>query len=152
MTWRPIHLRTFHGPARALLAIAATAVTVLAVAFTATAKPPASTGTVIEIGKKVALLPESPGQMFSTAVVPLTITCPAGSGPTQFNVFVSQPQAPNSFGFVTAQCTGAPEAFNVTVNSNFGTLYQEGPATVSVNCFFPCTATASMDVKLVRKK
>ena len=50
-------------------------------------------------------------------------------------VFVSQSQAPFSFGFFVATCTGSTEKYVAHVQSNFGTLYTPGPAVANVTDF-----------------
>jgi hypothetical protein len=78
------------------------------------------------------------GIAISFVGVPVSIRCPAGSGRRQFNFSVTQsPNVTGSFGFVTVQCTGQDETFVVAVQSNFGSLYREGKAVSSANCFFP---------------
>ena len=52
----------------------------------------------------------------------VTVKCDATLGSHQFDVFVSQPQAPGSFGFFVATCTGSTEKYLAHVQSNFGTL------------------------------
>jgi hypothetical protein len=105
--------------------------------------------TTIKLGGEVPMLDS--GIAISYVGVPVSIRCPAGSGPTQFNFSVTQPpDVTGSFGFVTAQCTGHDETFVVAVQSNFGSLYHEGKAVASANCFFPCVATASRNVTMFR--
>ena len=110
------------------------------------AAPPTTT---INLGGAVPMFDS--GFAISFVGVPVLIRCPAGSGPTQFNFSVTQsPNVTGSFGFVTAECTGQDERFVVAVQSNFGSVYQEGKAVASANCFFPCVTTASRDVTMFR--
>jgi hypothetical protein len=103
--------------------------------------------TTIKLGGEVPMLDSE--QAISYVGVPVSITC--SGGPTQFNFFVTQsPNVTGSFGTITAQCSGRAEKFVVAVQSNFGSLYHEGAAVASANCFFPCTATASRTVTMFR--
>ncbi len=127
----------------------AAGIATLTVGLAATAASAMPQTTAIKLGGRVPMLDS--GQAVSYVGVPVSIKCPAGSGPTQFNLFVTQsPNVTGSFGYITAQCSGKTENFVVAVQSNFGSLYQEGPAVASANCFYPCVATASRNVTMFR--
>jgi len=104
-----------------------------------------ATGTVVDVGNKVLMF--DAGFPISYVGVPVSITCPVGQGPRQFNAFVSQSGVSGSFGFVIAQCTGVIERFAIAVQSNFGTTYQEGDATATVTDF---TTSGTNTVKIKR--
>jgi hypothetical protein len=128
---------------------AASAVTLVMTAIITLPTSAAPSTTTINIAGFVPMLDS--GIAISYIGVPVSIRCPAGNGPTQFNFFVTQsPNVTGSFGFVTAQCTGHDETFVVSVQSNFGSLYEEGKAVASANCFSPCAATASRNVTMFR--
>lgn len=127
----------------------ASGISTLIVCLTAIATTAIAQTTSIKLGSRVPMLDS--GQAVSYVGVPVSIKCPVGSGPTQFNLFVTQsPNVTGSFGAITAQCIGKAENFVVAVQSNFGSLYHEGSAVASANCFYPCFATASRNVVTFR--
>jgi hypothetical protein len=131
----------------ALLAavMAAAAVVVLPPsAGIATTGPKSSGTTVIRLGKAVPMFDY--GAPISYVGVPASITC-FGGDTRQFNAFVSQPQAPGSFGYVNVACDGRAHKFAIAVQSNFGTTYNEGPATATVT---DNTTTTSATVTIFR--
>jgi hypothetical protein len=137
-------LRSLLPVPSASIAFAMTGIVAFAVGLPATA-----IGQTITLGEKVPMFDS--GIAVSYVGVPVSITCAVGSGPTQFNFSVTQPpNVTGSFGYIMAQCKGKPETFVVAVQSNSGSLYQEGKAVASVNCFYPCLATASRNVTMFR--
>ena len=82
-------------------------------------------------------LEDSGNPNYSQVAVPFSLKCPASMTGIQYlYAFVSQPNAPSSFGFVSpVRCTGNTEKYTAHVQSNFGTLYVPGPATATITNF-----------------
>ena len=88
----------------------------------------------LSIDKKV-VVEATTDPNYSQVGVSVDIRCDAALPDTGFYVFVSQPQAPSSFGYVTAQCTGKNEHLVAHVQSNYGTTYVAGDATATLTNF-----------------
>jgi hypothetical protein len=67
--------------------------------------------------------------------IQFSLKCKASNTAISFmDAFVQQ--SPNSgFGFLQLQCTGSTEKYTIHAQSNFGTNFQPGPATVSITNF-----------------
>jgi hypothetical protein len=107
--------------------------TLLVGATISTAAPISASSTIyqLSIAKRV-VVEDSGNPNYSQVGVPITVKCDESLPSIQFNVFVSQPQAPNSFGYIVAECTGKTEQFIAHVQSSYGTLYLPGDATASM--------------------
>jgi hypothetical protein len=87
----------------------------------------------VKIGNKVAFEIKDPN--FSQIAVSLKATCDPALLSVAFNVLVDQGSV-SGFGFVPGvTCNGKSQSVVAHVQSNFGSVYVQGPARVRVNDF-----------------